>query len=71
MAPGAGNFILQFRVDTGAVVDNSVDFETNPNVQFYVLPAREAPRVKRSFRFERENGLWRINKNCSLRTRTP
>ncbi|MGH6625076.1 MAG: multicopper oxidase family protein [Burkholderiaceae bacterium] len=61
VAPGVGNFILQFRVDTGAVVDNSVDFETNPNVQFYALPAREAPRVKRNFRFERFNGLWRIN----------
>jgi len=61
VAPGKGNFILQFRVDTGAVVDNSVDFETNPNVQFYALPARETPRVKRKFRFERENGLWAIN----------
>ncbi|MGH6637898.1 MAG: multicopper oxidase family protein, partial [Polaromonas sp.] len=60
-APGAGNFLLQFRVETGAVVDNSVDFETNPGVQFYALPPREAPRVSRTFRFERKNGLWRIN----------
>ncbi|MGH8832100.1 MAG: multicopper oxidase family protein, partial [Polaromonas sp.] len=60
-SPGGGDFILQFRVETGAVVDNSVDFETNPNVQFYALPAREAPRVKRLFRFERQNSLWAVN----------
>ncbi len=60
-APGAGQFIMQFRVETGAVADNSVDFETNPNVLFYSLPSREAPRVVRNFRFERTNGLWRIN----------
>jgi FtsP/CotA-like multicopper oxidase with cupredoxin domain len=59
--PGAGNFILQFRVDTSAVVDDSVDFETTPNVQFYTLPAREAPRVSRTFRFERGGGQWQIN----------
>ena len=37
---GAGNFLLQFRVGTGAVADDSVNFATNPNVQFYALPPR-------------------------------
>jgi FtsP/CotA-like multicopper oxidase with cupredoxin domain len=58
---GAGNFIMQFRVSTVAVADNSVDFETNPNVQFYPLPEVAAPRITRNFRFERFNGTWRIN----------
>jgi FtsP/CotA-like multicopper oxidase with cupredoxin domain len=58
--PGRGNFILQLRVGASAVADDSVDFETTP-VQFYPLPAREAPRVIRTFRFERGNGQWQIN----------
>jgi FtsP/CotA-like multicopper oxidase with cupredoxin domain len=60
-APGQGNFIMQFRVGTEYTEDNSVNFETNPNVQFYALPAVAAPKVTREFRFERFNGTWRIN----------
>ncbi len=59
--PGQGDFIMQFRVGTGAVEDNSVDFETSPNVQFYPLPAIAAPRVSRNFRLKRFNGTWNIN----------
>ena len=57
---GAGDFILQFRVKSGPVVDNSVDPATNP--QYYALPNKTAaPRVSRSFKFERGNGQWQIN----------
>jgi FtsP/CotA-like multicopper oxidase with cupredoxin domain len=61
MAAGQGNFILQFRVESTPVADNSVDFETTPSAAFYTLPARAAPRVTRTFRFNRVNGLWTIN----------
>jgi FtsP/CotA-like multicopper oxidase with cupredoxin domain len=59
--PGRGNRILQFRVGTTPVRDDSVDFEANPNVRFYDLPAREAPRITRTFRFDRQNGQWAMN----------
>ena len=59
LVPGQGNFILQFRVGKGAVADNSVDPATRP--QFYALPAREGPRITRTFRFDRINGMWAIN----------
>lgn len=59
-APGAGKYILQFRVGAPAV-DNSVDFNTNPNWSFYGLPTKTLARVTRNFRFERTNGLWVIN----------
>lgn len=59
---GAGDFILQFRVDAGSVEDNSVDFEANPNVKFYDLPERDSsPRITRNFRFNRFNGVWMVN----------
>jgi FtsP/CotA-like multicopper oxidase with cupredoxin domain len=58
---GKGRFLLQFRVSAAAVADNSIDFETSPNVQFYGMPARPVPRVARSFRFRRDNNLWTIN----------
>jgi FtsP/CotA-like multicopper oxidase with cupredoxin domain len=62
LPPGQGQLILQFKVETGNVVDNSIDFETNPNVRFYELPPIEAsPNVVRNFRFERGNGLWVVN----------
>jgi FtsP/CotA-like multicopper oxidase with cupredoxin domain len=60
-APGQGHFILQFRVGTGAVEDNSVDLETTPSVAYYALPSRPLPRVSRSFRFERELDQWVVN----------
>jgi FtsP/CotA-like multicopper oxidase with cupredoxin domain len=57
---GAGNFIMQFRVKGTAVADNSVDPATQPT--YYALPDRTAaPRVARSFRFERQSGQWAIN----------
>jgi FtsP/CotA-like multicopper oxidase with cupredoxin domain len=59
--PGQGDLLMQFRVGTQAVEDNSVDFETNPNVQFYPLPEIAAPRVSRNFRLKRFNGTWQIN----------
>jgi FtsP/CotA-like multicopper oxidase with cupredoxin domain len=59
--PGQGQFILQFRVGTGAVEDRSVDFETNPNVQHYTLPSRPLPRITRTFNFERELQTWMVN----------
>jgi FtsP/CotA-like multicopper oxidase with cupredoxin domain len=59
--PGQGQFILQFRVGTAAVDDASVDFETNPNVQHYTLPARPLPRLTRTFNFERELQTWMVN----------
>jgi FtsP/CotA-like multicopper oxidase with cupredoxin domain len=59
--PGRGDFLLQFRVGKAPVRDDSVDFETKPQVRFYDLPAREAPRITRSFRVDRTNGQWAIN----------
>lgn len=60
--PGQGQLIMQFRVESGSVVDNSVDFETNPGYGFYELPPiSETPRIKRNFRFNRTNSLWTVN----------
>jgi FtsP/CotA-like multicopper oxidase with cupredoxin domain len=57
---GAGNFIMQFKVSSAAVADNSIDPATNPT--YYTLPNKTAAaRVSRSFRFERTNGQWAIN----------
>jgi FtsP/CotA-like multicopper oxidase with cupredoxin domain len=59
---GQGNFVLQFRVGTGAVADNSVDFEAVPGAAFYELPPVEAkPRITRNFKLGRKNDLWVIN----------
>lgn len=57
---GAGNLLLQFRVSSRRVDDDSVDPATNP--QFYRLPRTEVePRVVRTFKFDRLNGQWSIN----------
>jgi len=58
---GAGNLILQIRVGTTVShPDASVDPATHPT--FYALPSTAAaPRASRSFRFERGNGMWKIN----------
>jgi FtsP/CotA-like multicopper oxidase with cupredoxin domain len=62
LAPaGQGHFILKFRVASGSATDNSVNFETNPNVQFYTLPSRPLPRITRTLRFERELQTWMVN----------
>jgi FtsP/CotA-like multicopper oxidase with cupredoxin domain len=59
-APGQGNHLLKFVVGSGTVTDNSVNFETT-NVTFYPLPPRPTPRITRTFRFDRTNGMWAIN----------
>jgi FtsP/CotA-like multicopper oxidase with cupredoxin domain len=57
---GGGNSLLQFRVSGSSVKDNSVDPATNPT--FYSLPSTNvAPRVTRSFKFDRLNGQWSVN----------
>jgi len=57
---GAGNFIMQFKVSSTPVADNSVDPATRPT--YYTLPNKTtAARVSRSFRFERQSGQWAIN----------
>jgi len=61
LPPGAGNFIMQFKVKSAPVADNSLDPALG-QMAFYPLPnATAAPRVSRSFRFERQNGQWAIN----------
>jgi FtsP/CotA-like multicopper oxidase with cupredoxin domain len=57
---GAGNLLLQFQVSSKAVQDNSVDPATNPS--FYSLPSTNvAPRIIRTFKFDRLNGQWSVN----------
>jgi FtsP/CotA-like multicopper oxidase with cupredoxin domain len=55
---GGGNLLMQFRVSSQSVTDNSGD----PNTQtFYQLPAMVDPRITRTFKFDRLNGQWSIN----------
>lgn len=65
---GAGNLILQFQVTGPTVRDQSVDPATNPT--FYTLPTTtDAPRVVRTFKFDRLNGQWSVNgqfMDCNL-----
>jgi FtsP/CotA-like multicopper oxidase with cupredoxin domain len=57
---GAGNLVLQFRVSSTAVSDDSVDPASNPT--FYQLPDTTAEaRIVRTFKFDRLNGQWSIN----------
>jgi len=57
---GGGNLVLQFRVSGTAVQDTSVDPATRPT--FYQLPSTNvAPRIVRTFKFDRLNGQWSIN----------
>ena len=57
---GTGDLCLQFRVSGTAVTDDSVDPATNPS--FYSLPTTNvAPRIVRTFKFDRLNGQWSIN----------
>jgi len=59
LAAGQGNLLLQFRVGTRAVEDNSLP----PSEQeFYQLPSTNVdPRIVRTFKFDRLNGQWSIN----------
>ena len=56
---GQGNKVLQFRVVSDAVNDQSVNPATNPS--FYAVPTRITERIKRCFKFDRRNGQWVIN----------
>jgi FtsP/CotA-like multicopper oxidase with cupredoxin domain len=56
---GQGTTCVQFRIG-GVVADGSVDPATGPT--FYQLPSTNvAPRITRSFEFNRGNGQWAIN----------
>ncbi len=60
LAAGQGQKILKIVVDGPVVPDNSI----NPALitQFYGFPnTAEAPRITRTFRFERGNGQWQVN----------
>jgi FtsP/CotA-like multicopper oxidase with cupredoxin domain len=57
---GQGQKILKIVVDGPLVADNSI----NPTLitQFYGFPnTTDAPRITRTFRFERGNGQWQVN----------
>jgi FtsP/CotA-like multicopper oxidase with cupredoxin domain len=57
---GTGNLLLQFQVSGNRVADNSVDPRSNPT--FYQLPSTNvAPRIIRTFKFDRLNGQWSVN----------
>jgi FtsP/CotA-like multicopper oxidase with cupredoxin domain len=58
-AAGAGDLVMQFRVTGPKVKDNSLP----PSKQkFYSLPTTtDAPRIVRTFKFDRLNGQWSIN----------
>lgn len=55
---GGGNLLMRFDVDTNFVRDESADPRTQT---FYQLPQVVAPRVVRTFKFDRLNGQWSIN----------
>jgi len=67
-APGQGNLLLKIQVDNQTVPDNSADPAT---MRFYDLPDKtETPRIRRTFKFQRFNGMWTINDqfmNCDER----
>ena len=57
---GQGDLILKIVVDLPPVADNSADPATI--TRFYGLPDKtEAPRITRTFNFDRSNGNWTIN----------
>jgi FtsP/CotA-like multicopper oxidase with cupredoxin domain len=60
---GAGDLILQFQVTGPKVADGSFDPATNTkNPTFYKLPdTSAAPRITRTFKFDRLNGQWSVN----------
>jgi FtsP/CotA-like multicopper oxidase with cupredoxin domain len=68
LAAGQGNKILKIVVDGPVVPDNSVNFDTAipalPAGQPYFYGfanTTDAPRITRTFRFERGNGQWQVN----------
>jgi len=59
-AAGSGDLLLQFRVSGSPVQDHSVNPATRPT--FFQLPSTNvAPRLVRTFKFDRLNGQWSIN----------
>lgn len=57
---GAGTYLLKFIVDKPPVADGSANPATITS--FYGLPSTTAqPRVTRTFKLERKNGMWAIN----------
>ncbi len=57
---GQGNLILKIVVDLPPIADDSADPATI--TQFYGLPSKTAaPRITRTFNFDRSNGNWTIN----------
>jgi len=72
LGAGQGTKILKIVVDGPVVADNSIDPATipaNQAVYFYGFPnTNDAPRITRTFRFERGNGQWQVNgklANCN------
>jgi FtsP/CotA-like multicopper oxidase with cupredoxin domain len=63
LAAGQGTKILKIIVDGPVVPDNSVNPATIPaGTYFYGFPnTLDAPRITRTFRFERGNGQWQVN----------
>jgi FtsP/CotA-like multicopper oxidase with cupredoxin domain len=55
---GGGNLLLQFRVSSQFVRDDSADPSTQ---RFYNLPQLAQERITRTFKFDRLNGQWSIN----------
>jgi FtsP/CotA-like multicopper oxidase with cupredoxin domain len=64
---GQGNQVLEFRVESDAVTDGSVNPATITAAvlgrpYFYAVPSRVTPTDKcRQFKFDRQNGQWVIN----------
>lgn len=57
---GQGNLILKIVVDLPPIADNSANPATITH--FYGLPSKTAaPRITRTFNFDRSNGNWTIN----------
>ncbi len=57
---GQGDKVLKFIVTGDPVVDNSA--APTATTQYYQLPGTaDAPRITRTFKFERGNGQWQIN----------
>lgn len=58
---GQGQKILKIVVDGPAVADHSLD--PAHITRFYGFPnTTDAPRITRTFRFDRANGQWRVNR---------
>jgi FtsP/CotA-like multicopper oxidase with cupredoxin domain len=64
---GQGNFVMRFDVTLPPVTDNSADPATV--IKYYDVPDRsDVPRLTRTFRFERQGGMWAVNNrliNCA------